>query len=46
VWIPQPALLGDEEDMQEIAAAIRKIQTNAKDIAANAPGATPTPVAR
>lgn len=33
VWIPQPALLGDEEDMHEIAAAIRKIQRNAKDLA-------------
>ena len=28
VWIPQPALLGDEEDMQEIAAAIQKIRDN------------------
>ena len=28
VWIPQPALLGDEEDMHEIAAAIQKIQDN------------------
>src|SRR5436309_3002958 len=35
VWIPQPALLGDEEDMHEIAAAVRKIQTHAKDIAAH-----------
>ena len=26
VWIPQPALLGDEEDMHEIGAAFRKIQ--------------------
>jgi len=34
VWIPQPALLGDEEDMHEIAAAIAKIQRCAKDIAA------------
>jgi 3-amino-5-hydroxybenzoate synthase len=33
VWIPQPALLGDEEDMQEIAAAISKIQKNAKELA-------------
>ena len=30
VWIPQPALLGDEEDMHEIAAALRKIQQYAK----------------
>jgi hypothetical protein len=35
VWIPQPALLGDETDMQEIAAGIRKIQENAKELAAN-----------
>lgn len=33
VWIPQPALLGDEEDMHEIAGALRKIQKNAKDLA-------------
>jgi 3-amino-5-hydroxybenzoate synthase len=33
VWIPQPALLGDEEDMNEIAAALSKIQQNAKEIA-------------
>ena len=32
-WVPQTALLGDEEDMQEIAAAIRKIQRNAKQLA-------------
>src|ERR1700737_439285 len=30
VWIPQPALLGDETDMQEIVAAIRKIKGTAK----------------
>lgn len=29
VWIPQPALLGDEQDMHEIAEAIGKIQKNA-----------------
>lgn len=34
VWIPQPALLGDEQDVHEIVAAIRKIQSNAKDLAA------------
>lgn len=34
VWIPQPALLGDEEDMHEIVVAIRKIQSNAKALAA------------
>jgi 3-amino-5-hydroxybenzoate synthase len=33
VWIPQPALLGDEEDMHEIAAALCKIQKNAREIA-------------
>jgi 3-amino-5-hydroxybenzoate synthase len=33
VWIPQPALLGDEEDMHEIAAGLGKIQKNAKEIA-------------
>ena len=32
VWIPQPALLGDEEDMHEMAAAMSKIQTNAKEL--------------
>jgi dTDP-4-amino-4,6-dideoxygalactose transaminase len=33
VWIPQPALLGDEQDMHEIAAGITKIQRNAKELA-------------
>jgi 3-amino-5-hydroxybenzoate synthase len=33
IWIPQPALLGDEEDMQEMAAAWRKIQKFAKELA-------------
>lgn len=32
VWITQNALLGDEEDMREIAAAIKKIQRCAKDL--------------
>src|SRR2546430_5005119 len=32
VWLPQPVLLGDEEDMHEIAAAISKIQKNAKEL--------------
>ncbi len=32
IWIPQPALLGDEEDMNEIAAAWRKIQKFAKEL--------------
>lgn len=38
VWIPQPALLGDEEDINEIVAAIGKIQSNAKDLAAQSAG--------
>ena len=33
VWIPQPALLGDEEDMHEIAASLSKIQRYAKGLA-------------
>ncbi|HEY6268851.1 MAG TPA: DegT/DnrJ/EryC1/StrS family aminotransferase [Candidatus Acidoferrum sp.] len=33
IWIPQPALLGDEEDMHEIAAAWQKIQKFAKELA-------------
>ncbi len=32
IWIPQPALLGDEEDMNEIAGAWRKIQKFAKEL--------------
>jgi dTDP-4-amino-4,6-dideoxygalactose transaminase len=32
IWIPQPALLGDEENMHEIAAAWSKIQKNAKEL--------------
>ncbi|HXX99855.1 MAG TPA: DegT/DnrJ/EryC1/StrS family aminotransferase [Candidatus Limnocylindrales bacterium] len=32
IWIPQPALLGDEEDMHEIAAAWSKIQKFAKEL--------------
>ncbi|MGA8149700.1 MAG: DegT/DnrJ/EryC1/StrS family aminotransferase [Terriglobales bacterium] len=32
VWIPQPALLGDPEDMHEIAAGLAKIQKNAKEL--------------
>lgn len=32
VWIPQPALLGDEEDLHEIAAALAKIQEHAKEL--------------
>jgi dTDP-4-amino-4,6-dideoxygalactose transaminase len=33
IWIPQTALLGDEEDMHEIAAALAKIHKNAKELA-------------
>ena len=32
VWITQNALLGDEEDMREIAAALRKIHENAREL--------------
>ena len=32
IWIPQPALLGDEEDMHEIAAAWQKIKKFAKEL--------------
>jgi dTDP-4-amino-4,6-dideoxygalactose transaminase len=32
IWIPQPALLGDEQDMHEIVEAWRKIQRCAKDL--------------
>ena len=34
VWIPQPALLGDEQDMHEIAAAVKKIKQHARDLVA------------
>jgi len=34
VWIPQPALLGDEQDMYEIAAALKKIKEHASDLVA------------
>src|SRR5437870_7028794 len=33
VWIPQPALLGYEEDVEEMAASLSKIQMHAKDLA-------------
>ncbi len=33
IWIPQPALLGDEEDMYEIVAAWQKIQKYANELA-------------
>jgi dTDP-4-amino-4,6-dideoxygalactose transaminase len=32
IWIPQPALLGDEEDIHEVASALRKIQKFAKEL--------------
>lgn len=35
VWIPQYALLGDEEDMHEIATAIRKVQQHAATLVQN-----------
>jgi dTDP-4-amino-4,6-dideoxygalactose transaminase len=46
VWIPQPALLGDEQDIDEIAAAIGKIQENAEKLAAVGADAAPLRVAR
>ena len=46
VWIPQFALLGDEQDMHEIADAIRKIQSNSKAIAENSSHVTAERVAR
>jgi dTDP-4-amino-4,6-dideoxygalactose transaminase len=32
VWLPQTALLGDTEDMRDVASVIRKIQENARDL--------------
>ncbi len=32
-WVPQTALLGDEEDMHEIVEAVKKIQEHAKELA-------------
>lgn len=32
VWLPQYALLGDEEDMHEVALAIKKVQQCASDL--------------
>jgi dTDP-4-amino-4,6-dideoxygalactose transaminase len=46
VWIPQPALLGDEQDMREIVAAISKIQKHAKELASQDRHATPVHAAR
>lgn len=41
VWIPQPALLGDEQDLYEIVAAISKIQKQAKELASHERQAAP-----
>ncbi|HEX6505796.1 MAG TPA: DegT/DnrJ/EryC1/StrS family aminotransferase [Terriglobales bacterium] len=46
VWIPQPALLGDEQDMHEIVTAISKIQRNAKDLASHETEAAPVHAVR
>jgi dTDP-4-amino-4,6-dideoxygalactose transaminase len=46
VWIPQPALLGDEQDMHEIVSAISKIQRNARDLASRDTHAAPVHAAR
>ncbi len=46
VWIPQPALLGDEEDMHEIVSAIRKIQQGAKELTVQDTQAAPVHAAR
>jgi len=35
-WVPQTALLGDEEDMMEIVEAVRKIQRNSRELAVGA----------
>ncbi len=35
-WVPQTALLGDEEDMVEIVEAVRKIQGNSSELAVSA----------
>jgi hypothetical protein len=32
VWLPQPVLLGSEEDMHLVVEAIRKVQRNAKSL--------------
>jgi dTDP-4-amino-4,6-dideoxygalactose transaminase len=46
VWLPQPALLGDEQDIHEIVTAIAKIQRNAQDLAAKDTHAAPVHAAR
>jgi hypothetical protein len=30
VWLPQPVLLGDEEEMVQVVKAVHKIQRHAK----------------
>ena len=42
IWIPQPALLGDEEDMYEIAAALKKIKNQASELATTSVAARET----
>jgi hypothetical protein len=32
VWLPQPVLLGSEEEMLQVVEAIRKIQKLARDL--------------
>ena len=32
VWIPQTMLLADDQAMHDIAAAVRKVQTHAKEL--------------
>ncbi len=43
VWIPQPALLGDETDMHEIVLAIQKIQKHAKELGNHQASVSPVP---
>jgi hypothetical protein len=31
-WVPQTALLGDDEDMREIVDAVKKIQRNLREL--------------
>ena len=42
VWIPQPALLGEEQDMHEIASALKKVQNYASELAAAPAGVRET----
>jgi hypothetical protein len=32
VWLPQPVLLGSEEDMAQAVEAIRKVQRHAREL--------------